>query len=103
MLLIMATVSLILFAVFDSDQFRRRIAVSELGGFGVATLSEQDYQAWLEKKGLNEPFLKRYVEWLGNVAQGDLGRSMEKSIDVGTLLSERLQNTALLAFAVFLS
>lgn len=102
MLLIMATVSLILFAVFDSDQFRRRIAVSELGGFGVATLAEQDYQAWLEKKGLNEPFLKRYVEWLGNVARGDLGRSMEKSIDVSTLLSERLQNTAVLAFAVFL-
>lgn len=102
MLLIMATVSLILFAVFDSDQFRRRVAVSELGGFGVATLSEQDYQAWLEKKGLNEPFLQRYVEWLGNVAQGDLGRSMEKSIDVSTLLSERLQNTAVLAFAVFL-
>jgi peptide/nickel transport system permease protein len=102
MLLIMATISLILFAVFDSDQFRRRIAVSELGGFGVATLSEQDYEAWLENKGLNEPFLKRYVEWLGNVAQGDLGRSLEKSIDVSTLLSERLQNTAVLAFAVFL-
>lgn len=102
MLLIMATVSLILFAVFDSDQFRRRIAVSELGGFGVATLSEQDYQAWLDKKGLNEPFLKRYVEWIGNVAQGDLGQSMEKSAPVGTLLSERLQNTAVLAFAVFL-
>jgi len=102
MLLIMATVSLILFAVFDSDQFRRRIAVSELGGFGVATLSEQDYQAWLDKKGLNEPFLKRYVEWIGNVAQGELGQSMEKSTPVGTLLSERLQNTAVLAFAVFL-
>ena len=101
MLLIMATVSLILFAVFDSDQFRRRIAVSELGGFGVATLSEQDYQAWLDKKGLNEPFLKRYVEWIGNVAQGELGQSMEKSTPVGTLLSERLQNTAVLAFAVF--
>jgi peptide/nickel transport system permease protein len=102
MILIMATVSLILFAVFDSDQFRRRIAVSELGGFGVATLSEQDYQAWLDKKGLNEPFLKRYVEWIGNVAQGELGQSMEKSTPVGTLLSERLQNTAVLAFAVFL-
>ncbi|MCO5084500.1 MAG: ABC transporter permease [Rhizobiaceae bacterium] len=102
MLLIMATVSLILFAVFDSDQFRRRIAVSELGGFGVATLSEQDYQAWLDKKGLNEPFLKRYVEWIGNVAQGELGQSMEKSTPVGILLSERLQNTAVLAFAVFL-
>lgn len=102
MLLIMATVSLILFAVFDSDQFRRRVAVSELGGFGVATLSEQDYQAWLRKKGLDQPFLERYAAWLGNVSRGELGQSMEKSAAVGTLLAERLKNTAVLAFAVFL-
>ena len=98
MLLIMATVSLILFAVFDSDQFKKRIAMSELGGFGVATLAEADYQAWLEKKGLNEPFLVRYVEWIGDVATGNLGRSIEKNVDVSTLLAERLRNTSVLGF-----
>lgn len=102
MLLIMATVSLILFAVFDSDQFKKRIAISELGGFGVATLADEDYQAWLERKGLNEPFLIRYGEWLGNVAQGELGRSLERNVEVSALLGERLQNTAVLAFTVFL-
>lgn len=102
MLLIMATISILLFAVFDTDQFKKRIAVSELGAFGVATLSETDYQAWLEKKGLNEPFLKRYVEWVANTAQGRLGWSIEKNTDVGTLLGERLLKTAELAMAVFL-
>ncbi len=102
MLLIMATVSLILFAIFDSDQFRKRVAISELGGFGVATLSEQDYQNWLENKGLNAPFLLRYGEWLGKLAHGDFGRSLEKNVEVSTLLSERLFNTGVLAFSVLL-
>lgn len=34
MLLIMLAVSLLLFAIFDSDQFRKKVAVAELGGFG---------------------------------------------------------------------
>ena len=102
MLLIMLTVSLLLFAVFDSDQFRKKVAVAELGGFGLATLADSDYQDWLQKKGFNQPFLARYGEWLNHVAHGDLGRSLEKDIAVSTLLKESLANTAILAFFVFL-
>ena len=102
MLLIMLTVSLLLFAIFDSDQFREKVAVAELGGFGVATLSAGDYHEWLEKKGLNEPFLARYGQWLRAVLHGDLGQSIEKDVAVSTLLKESLANTAILAFFVFL-
>jgi peptide/nickel transport system permease protein len=102
MLLIMLTVSLLLFAIFDSDQFRKKVAVAELGGFGAATLSDGDYHVWLEKKGLNQPFIARYGEWLTAVVHGDLGRSAEKDIAVSTLLKESLAKTALLAFFVFL-
>jgi len=102
MLLIMLTVSLLLFAIFDSNQFREKAAVAELGGFGVATLSDSDYQDWLQKKGLNEPFLTRYGRWLETVAHGDLGRSVEKDVAVATLLKESLANTGVLAFFVFL-
>ena len=102
MLLIMLSVSLLLFAIFDSEQFRKKVAVAELGGFGVATLSDGDYQAWLEKKGLNQPFLARYGQWLRNVVHGDLGHSIEKDIAVSTLLKESLTNTGILACFVFL-
>jgi peptide/nickel transport system permease protein len=102
MLLIMLTVSLLLFAIFDSDQFREKAAVAELGGFGVATLSEADYHEWLQKKGLNRPFLLRYGQWLDAIAHGDLGRSAEKDVAVATLLKESLANTGILAFFVFL-
>jgi peptide/nickel transport system permease protein len=54
------------------------------------------------KKGLNQPFLARYGQWLRAVAHGDLGRSVEKDVAVATLLKESLANTGILAFFVFL-
>ncbi|RIY02834.1 ABC transporter permease [Aureimonas flava] len=102
MLLTMAVVTFVLFAIFDSDQFRRQVATAELGGFGMATLSEDGYQKWLESKGLTQPFFVRYVDWIGHVATGDLGRSMQKNVAVSTLLGERLRATGTLAFFVFL-
>jgi peptide/nickel transport system permease protein len=101
MVLIMLVVSLLLFLIFDSDKFKKQIAVAELGGFAVTALSDQDYQAWLETRGLNVPFYERYVKWVGNVVTGDLGRSFEKNEPVGKLLLERLANTGILAFWVF--
>ena len=101
MVLIMAVVSLMLFAIFDSDKFKKQIAVAELGGFAVTALSDQDYQAWLDKKGLNVPFYDRYLKWVGGVVTGDLGRSFEKNEPVGRLLLGRLANTGILAFWVF--
>jgi len=102
MLLIMLTVSVLLFTIFDSEPFRKRAALAELGAFGAATLSENDYHAWLERKGLNRPALVRFGSWLGNIARGDLGESSEKDVAVSTLLGESLTNTAILAFFVFL-
>ena len=68
MVLIMAVVSLVLFAVFDSAKFKKQLAVNELGGFAVEALTDADYERWLEDKGLNVPFYERYVKWLGGVA-----------------------------------
>jgi peptide/nickel transport system permease protein len=102
MIFIMAVISLILFAIFDSDKFKKQIAVAELGGFAVSALSEKDYQAWLDKKGLNTPFYLRYVNWIGAVMHGDLGKSFEKNEPVSGLIVERLERTGILAFWVFM-
>ena len=61
MLLIMLTVSALLFTIFDSEQFRKKAALAELGAFGLATLSDDDYHGWLEHKGLNRPAPVRFV------------------------------------------
>src|SRR5271170_4560111 len=101
MIFIMAIISLILFAIFDSDKFKKQIAVAELGGFAVSALSDKDYQAWLDKKGLNTPFYVRYLNWVGAVLHGDLGKSFEKNEPVAGLIVERLERTGILAFWVF--
>ena len=62
MVLIMAVASLILFVIFDTEEFKKKIAVAELGGFAVSALSEESYQNWLAEKGLDVPFYERYVE-----------------------------------------
>lgn len=101
MFAIMAVVSFVLFVVFDTPEFKKQIATQELGGFGAATMSDEAYNAWLEKKGLNVPFYERYFKWVGNVFQGDFGHSFEKNGPVGELMGEKLINTGILGFWVF--
>ena len=67
MVLIMAVASLILFVIFDTEEFKKKIAVAELGGFAVSALSEESYQNWLVEKGLDAPFYERFVNWVGDV------------------------------------
>ncbi|WP_455357069.1 ABC transporter permease [Streptomyces sp. SYSU K217416] len=45
---------------------------------------------------LDEPFLVRYLRWLGDVVQGDFGRSITYRTDVSRLLADRLPTTLLL-------
>ncbi|MDV5150042.1 ABC transporter permease [Streptomyces sp. SBC-4] len=45
---------------------------------------------------LDDPFLVRYVSWLGDVVQGDFGRSITYRTDVSRLLADRLPTTLLL-------
>ncbi len=101
MVLIMAVASFILFVIFDTDQFKKKIAVAELGGFAVSALTEESYHNWLAEKGLDEPFYERYAHWVGDVLRGHFGKSFEKNTAVGPLLADRLLNTGILAFWVF--
>ena len=43
----------------------------------------------------------RYVDWLGELAQGDFGTSIELNVPVADVLWPRLGNTAILAAVVF--
>ncbi|NRG18782.1 ABC transporter permease [Rhizobiales bacterium] len=101
MLLIMVVASLLLFAIFDTPEFKKRLAIQELGGFAVSALSEDSYNQWLAEKGLDVPFYQRYVNWVGNILSGDMGYSYEKATPVAPLLLDRLANTGILAFFVF--
>lgn len=45
---------------------------------------------------LDDPFLVRYFRWLGDVVQGDFGRSITYRTDVSRLLADRLPSTLML-------
>ncbi|MFD5768873.1 ABC transporter permease, partial [Streptomyces sp. NPDC127049] len=45
---------------------------------------------------LGDPFAVRYLRWLGDMVQGDFGRSLTYRTDVSRLLADRLPTTLLL-------
>ncbi|WP_217702422.1 ABC transporter permease [Nocardioides guangzhouensis] len=46
--------------------------------------------------GLDQPFWRQYVDWLGGVLHGDLGRSFQYRDDVSAIVASRLGTTLLL-------
>jgi len=95
MILIMVTVSFALFALFEHNKLA--VAGKVLGPYS----SEQQRLIWLDENGYDAPFLIRYVDWLGELAQGDFGTSIELNVPVADVLWPRLGNTAILAAVVF--
>ncbi|MFT5706015.1 MAG: peptide/nickel transport system permease protein [Oceanospirillaceae bacterium] len=47
--------------------------------------------------GLDRPALERYLTWLTNIFQGDLGKSLSSGRDISAMIGDRLTNTLLLA------
>jgi peptide/nickel transport system permease protein len=61
----------------------------------------EDVERIKRSLGLDQPLYKRYFTWLGNVAQGDLGRSMKTFTPVRDDIMARLPNTLKLTVASF--
>lgn len=58
--------------------------------------SEERAQALRVKLGLDKPVLVQYVIWLGNLLQGDLGRSHIMSVPVSQVLMRKIGNSLIL-------
>ncbi|MEV7121666.1 ABC transporter permease [Kitasatospora griseola] len=58
--------------------------------------SPEALRAINEQYHLDDPFLVRYLRWLGDVLRGDFGRSITYRTDVSRLLADRLPATLLL-------
>lgn len=66
------------------------------------TVSPAQLAAMRAELGLDKPFVLRYATWIGNVLQGDLGRSLEYRAQVADLIGPRLGYTALVSFLTLL-
>lgn len=61
-----------------------------------------DLERMRKAYGLDKPWYQAYFTWLGNVAQGDLGRSISRKQPVATLIGERIGPTLALSTAALL-
>jgi peptide/nickel transport system permease protein len=52
--------------------------------------TEQQKQQFREDNGLDQPFFEQYATWLGNLAQGDLGKDYQSNTPVSTKLEAAL-------------
>jgi peptide/nickel transport system permease protein len=95
-LLVLALASVLVFAV-----------IRMVPGDPVATLAGPDAtpeaRATIRHElGLDQPIAVQYVEWVGQIARGHLGRSYLIGGDIGTLVRHGLANTVVLALAALL-
>lgn len=84
-------VSLIIF--LSVEMLPGDIAESLLG----QSATPENVAAMRAEMGLDQPPLKRYMQWLGNVAQGDFGRSLASKREISELIKTRAFNTFFLA------
>ena len=92
-LLFIPTVLLVITLVFFMSQFRTDYATQRVAT-GSTSGNVEDYEAQLERTrkqlGLDGPLWKRYVRYVGNVAQGDFGESYLTGKSVTSELGDRL-------------
>src|SRR5262245_6136400 len=78
-------------------------AISGEGG-GTYVLSQEQLQAARKSLGLDRPYLAQYVDWVGDVLRGDLGKSFWRGEPIRELIFRRAPITGQIALmAVVLS
>lgn len=59
----------------------------------LADISEEELDAMRDALGLSDPFIVRYVRWLGGVLQGDFGYSPTSGVAIKEIVLDRLPAT----------
>lgn len=87
----MVAVSFLIFLALEVNI--EEVAVKVLGQYSTA----EQRAAWLSQNGYDDPFLVRYLRWLGNFATGDWGQSTYFRAPVLDMVLPRLGASAILA------
>ena len=64
--------------------------------------SQEQYDAWGKRWGLDKPLVVQYGIWLGNALKGDFGESLRELRPVRKVILERIPATLQLAAGSFL-
>ncbi len=91
-LLVLWIVSLIIFAGLE---FLPGDLAQEILG---QSATPESLAAFRKELGLDQPMHTRYLGWLGDVLQGDFGKSLANQREISELIGIRFANTMFLAF-----
>lgn len=69
----------------------------DMVALGDPNITQADIQRLKQLYGVDEPFPVRYVKWMAQLAQGNLGYSRTYKIPVVELVAPRIENTLILA------
>jgi peptide/nickel transport system permease protein len=69
---------------------------------GEGSMTKEAYAALVEQYNLDKPAIVRYLIWLGNVFQGDLGLSTSTSQPVVSMITARIAPTLILTCTAML-
>ena len=89
-----ATVSFVLIELPPGDYLASYIMQLRETG---ADVSKAEIASLEKQYGLDLPLHRRYLKWLGDIVQGNFGRSFEWNRPVGELLAERLPLTIIIS------
>ena len=96
LLLVLSFVSFIIIQLPPGDYLSTM--VDNLRNRGM-TVNEEMILALKTRYGLDQPLMLQYLKWLGNLLQGDMGRSFQWNEEVTTLIAQRLALTVTISFA----
>ena len=68
----------------------------------IADMKPEELAAMREALGLNDPFIIRYIYWLGGILRGDFGYSLASGVPISQLVLERVPATLELSVAALL-
>ena len=65
-------------------------------------ITDEQVAAKEHELGLDRPLVRQYVDWVGDAARGDFGRSWKSQLPVRTLVAQRIGATVLLGVVALL-
>lgn len=100
-LLVMVVVSLLIFVV---TRVLFPDPVQTIMGGQSSSATPEQLRQMTHELGLDQPLVAQYFDWLGNVLQGDLGRSFRTPIGVGEAIAQRIPVTLeLMVFSLLIA
>src|SRR4051794_7998878 len=80
-----------------------RFASGDPSGTQLNAASSQEIrEQYRENLGLNKPIYQQYLTYVGNIAQGDFGKSLVNGATMGALFREYGKNSLILGLTAFL-